>query len=202
MPQKTKWGSALLPAPTVAAAGTRATQNLSSPRPSAVPCPLDPILADGHPHGPAWLSGLSRKRDRPSWLRVRSCSVAVPDHMGLAGAGAVAAVCAFPRALPLRACFLGRPGHRSHQPGREALLLDETPEGQGSGCSPLRVLPHPLPPCIGFRLRRARLASGRRFGIRNRLFGPAIRRSQSAPQHAESGFRTSVSSRFDWELFS
>ena len=39
----------MLPAPTVAAAGTLAFQRLSSPRPSAVPCPSAPALAIGFP---------------------------------------------------------------------------------------------------------------------------------------------------------
>lgn len=67
---KTKWGPALLPAPTVAAAGTLAFQRLSSPRPSAVPCPSVPVLANGpffrtmhlrsaSPSGPSRVAGSS-----------------------------------------------------------------------------------------------------------------------------------------------
>lgn len=44
-----KWGPASLPAPTVAAAGTLAFQRLSSPRPSAVPCPSVPTRRGGTP---------------------------------------------------------------------------------------------------------------------------------------------------------
>ena len=76
---KSKWGPASLPAPTVAAAGTLAFQRLSSPRPSAVPCPSVPVLSNGpllraahlrsaSPSGRSRVAGSSRSA-LPSVLR-------------------------------------------------------------------------------------------------------------------------------------
>ena len=88
---KTKWGSALLPAPTVAAAGTLAIQRLSSPRPSAVPCPSVSRSFERSASGPLGRPVLPASRLFLSASTFSPAAYAVPDRMGLAVAGAVAA---------------------------------------------------------------------------------------------------------------
>ena len=183
---KTKWGSALLPAPTVAAAGTLGFQRLSSPRPSAVPCPLDPILS-------AWVPPVRFPRPvspASGFLRAGSAfspaASAVPDHMGLAVTGSVAAVRAFPPSLPLRACFLV-PSRAPLPPAwPRSLAAGRDPRGdKGPDAFPFCFLQHHLLLRMDRGLCCIRFASGRQFGIRNRFLWSAFHRSQSAPQHAE-----------------
>ena len=74
---------------------------------------------------------------------------AVPDHMGLAVAGARTAFCALPRVLPLRACFLALfLGRRSLRPGLAASLSDGSSRGE------TRALPRGLACCPSLRFRR------------------------------------------------
>ena len=133
---------------------------------------------------------------------------AVPDHMGLAVAGAVATFRAFPRFWLLLACFLLRSfGHRSLRRCPCGLCLrTDPPRGKRalrrvSACCPSLGVCRRCPRSGDHRPCRISLASGRRSGIRNRSFRCAIRRFQCAPQHAENGFNAYFSVRSDWFIF-
>ena len=204
---KTKWGSALLPAPTVAAAGTLAFKRLSSPRLSAVPCPSDFLLADRDP--PVRFAVRFLPQAGLSFVPPRSvlAASAVPDHMGLAVAGAVAAVRALPLSLPLRACFL--------DPSR-APLPSAWPQSPAPGRNPRGDKGPVAFPCASVRVLccRAQFSAfgAEAFAASDLLSGTPVRhpkpafpilpfrRSQSAPQHAESGFIADLSGRPDQDF--
>lgn len=86
----------------------------------------------------------------PSCSAFSPAASAVPDHMGLAVAGARATVRALPRFLPLRACFLVPSfRRRSLRSGLAASPSDVLPRGrQGPFCSVWRAAPR-------FRFRRS-----------------------------------------------
>jgi len=126
-------------------------QRLSSPRPSAVPCPSVSALSDGLLKS-ALPSGPSASRGFLVRLAFSPAASAVPDHMGLAVAGAVATFSVLPRVLSLLACCLLRSfGHRSlglraHAP----CLRTDSPAGSK------RALPRVLACCPSLRFRRLR----------------------------------------------
>lgn len=192
---KAKWGPALLPAPTVAAAGTLAFQRLSSPRPSAVPCPSVPVLSNGLPpvrfavrsrlQAGASLSAQPSVLRRPQFLTTWAWQSLVP----------------VPRSARCRAsCRCERVSLRSSSgaaPVSPALRphLRTVPPGGRQGpfraawrAAPRSVSAGACPRSCDHRPCRFHCASGRHSGLRSQPFRFAIRRFQSAPQHAESGF--------------
>lgn len=139
----------MLPAPTVAAAGTLAFRRLRERASCRCSLPFGPILSNRVP--PVRFAASVRPASR-CFLFGSAFGRAAPagsGRMGLAVAGAVAACCALPRFGLLRACFLLRSfGHRSL--GRRACapcLRTDRPAGQkralprGSGVLPLAPLP-------------------------------------------------------------
>lgn len=129
-----------------------------------------------HPSGRYSSSPLGRLV-LPAGQALPSCSAfspaasAVPDHMGLAVAGARAAFAALPRLLPLRACFLVSSfRRRSLRSGLATSPSDVLPRGRqgpfrtGLACCPslrfrwsvppvLRPSALPLPLCVGTPFR-------------------------------------------------
>lgn len=113
-----------------------------------------------HPRGRYSSSPLSRPV-LPAGQALPSCSAfspaasAVPDHMGLAVAGARAAVPALPRFLPLRACFLVPSfRRRSLRSGLAASPSDVLPRGRqgpfrtGLACCPSLRFRRSVPPVL------------------------------------------------------
>lgn len=204
----------MLPAPTVAAAGTLAFQRLSSPRPSAVPCPSVPVLSNGSffrtmhlrsasPSGPsreagssfpALHSGLRRPQFLTAWAWQ---SLAPVPHSPRCRASCCCKRVSFPLPQatlpPVRPCDLafGRYLPRGEKgPSAQSGVLPLA--SASAGCCP-RSCDHR--PC------RISLASGRHFGLRSQSFRFAIRPSQNAPQHAGSGFNTYFPVRPDREIY-
>lgn len=133
----------MLPAPTVAAAGTLAFHRLRERASCRCSLPFGPILSDRDP--PVRFAVPVRPASR-RFLFGSAFGYAAPagsGRMGLAVAGAVAACCALPRFGLLRACFLPRSfGQRSL--GRRACapcLRTDRPAGRK------RALPHVLACC-------------------------------------------------------
>lgn len=108
-----------------------------------------------HPSGRYSSSPLSRpvlpaEQALPSCSAFSPAASAVPDHMGLAVAGARATVSALPRFLPLRACFLVSSfRRRSLRSGLAASPSDVLPRGEA------RVLPSVWRAAPRFRFRRS-----------------------------------------------
>lgn len=165
-----------------------------------------------HPSGrysssPLSLPVLPAGQALPSCSAFSPAASAVPDHMGLAVAGARATVFALPRFLPLRACFLVPSfRRRSLRPGLAASPSDVLPRGRQGPFRRSGVLPLAsasagrCPRSCDHRPCRFRFASGRRSGIRNRSFRSAFRPFQSAPQHAGTGFNAYFPVRSDWSI--
>ncbi len=206
---KIKWGSALLPAPTVAAAGTLAFQRLSSPRPSAVPCPSVSRSFERSASGPLGRPVLPASRLFLSVSAFSPAASAVPDRMGLAVAGAVAAC--LPRYRVSGCCWrvaFSCPSSTAPCGASLAgLAFGRIPQGEegpfraSRRAAPRLAIAGRCPRFCNHRPCRIRLASGRRSGIRNRSFRSAIRLFQNAPQHAESGFIAYFSVRPDREIY-
>jgi hypothetical protein len=202
-----KWGPAFLPAPTVAAAGTLAFQRLSSPRPSAVPCPSDCVLSNGLPpvrfavrsrlQAGVSLSAQPSVLRRPQFLTAWAWQSLVPvPHSARCRAS-----CRCERvslrsssgAAPVSPAF--RPHLRTVPPvGRQGpfrAVWRAAPRSASAGLCPRSCDLRPF---------RISLASGRHSGLRSQSFRFAFRRFQSAPQHAESGFIAYFSVRPDWKI--
>jgi len=165
-----------------------------------------------HPSGrysssPLSLPVLPAGQALPSCSAFSPAASAVPDHMGLAVAGARATVSALPRILPLRACFLVPSfRRRSLRSGLAASPSDVLPRGRQGPFRRSGVLPLAsasagrCPRSCDHRPCRIRFASGRHSGIRNRSFRSALRPFQSAPQHAGTGFNAYFPVRSDWSI--
>lgn len=165
-----------------------------------------------HPSGRYSSSPLGRpvlpaSRSFPFRSAFSPAASAVPDHMGLAVAGARATVRALPRLLPLRACFLVPSfRRRSLRSGLAASPSDVLPRGRQGSFRRSGVLPLAsasagrCPRSCDHRPCRIRFASGRHSGIRNRSFRSALRPFQSAPQHAGTGFNAYFPVRSDWSI--
>lgn len=205
--RQSKWGPALLPAPTVAAAGTLAFQRLSSPRPSAVPCPSVPVLSNdlppvrfavrSHLQAGASLSAQPSVLRRPQFLTTWAWqSLAPVPHSARCRASCRCVRVSFPvpwaTLPPVWPCGLafGRylpPGEKGPSARSGVLPLASA----SAGCC-FRSCDHR--PC------RISLASGRLSGLRSRSFRFALHPFQSAPQHAGTGFKTYFPVRPDWEI--
>ena len=194
MAPKTKWGSALLPAPTVAAAGTLAFLRLRERASFRRPLSFGPILT-GKVLRFADLSGPSCWAGASFLVSYQFCGVrssgAVPGRMDPAFAEAVAACRALPRFGLLLACCLFRPfRHRSLRSSLSASPSDGPPSGRKGPfrafwrAAPRFASADACPRSFNLRPCRIRLASGRHSGIRNRSFQLAIRRFQNEPQPA------------------
>lgn len=183
----------MLPAPTVAAAGTLAFQRLSSPRPSAVPCPSDPTRLGGTPpvrfavrsllHAEASLSAQPSVLRRPQFLTTWAWQSLVPVPQS-------ARCRAFCRCERVSLRFSS--GRRSLRSGLAASPSDVLPRGrQGPFRASWRAAPRSAfagscPRSCDHRPCRIRFTSGRHSGIRNRPFRFALhpfRKRASAHQN-------------------
>jgi len=206
---ESKWGPALLPAPTVAAAGTLAFQRLSSPRPSAVPCPSEPPPCGKGSSGLPFVSRPSR------WAGVPFLSGRLvlrrPQFLTAWAWQSLVPLPPLPRRRVRRCCWrvasLGPSGTAPSGSALARLAFRRIPQGEKG---PFRASRRAAPRVRLCRLRprscdhrpcRISLASGRRSGIRNRCFRLAFPRFQSAPQHAGNGFIANFPFRSDREIF-
>ena len=205
---KHKWGPALLPAPTVAAAGTLAFQRLSSPRPSAVPCPSEPppfgagfFRSAPHSRQSRWaglpfLTGRLVLR-RPQFLTAWAWQSLVPMPP-------------LPRCRVRRCCWRvassGPSGTAPSGASLSGLAFGRIPQGEKGPSARLDVLPLAWrgagcgPRSCNHRPCRVSPAAGRRSGIRNRPFRLAFRRFQNAPQHPGNGFIANFPFRSDQRI--
>ncbi len=212
MPE-TKWGPALLPAPTVAAAGTLAFQRLSSPRPSAVPCPSVPVLSNGpflrtmhlrsaSPSGPSRVAGSSLPAlhsglRRPQFLTAWAWqSLAPVPHLPRCRASCCCVRVSF--ALPR--ATLPQVWPRGRAFGRYLPWGEKGPSAR-SGVLPLAsAAAGCCPRSRGHRPCRISFASGRHSGFRCQSFRSVRPPLPDAPQHTESGFKTNFPAWPDQEI--
>lgn len=166
--------------------------------------PFGPHPCGGNPHGPALHFGILPQAGS-SFVPSRSV-LRRPQFLTTWAWQALVPLPQFARCrAPCRRVRVSLPDPEAPLPSarpRGFAFGRISPGGKGSVVLPGAPPPRPLPPnrvssLWGPHLCRNRLASGRRFGIRNRFFEVAILHSQSAPQHAESGLNATFPSRFD-----